>query len=278
LEAGVALFEIDGGTLCYEERGEGPPLVFVHGLACAQEDWSDQVSHFAPAYHVVSLDLRGHGRSTGHTSGFDMLTYGADLAALIAHLELPAAVLVGHSMGCKVVLECARSAPEAVAGLVLIDGSRLATADADAVRRNARAAVAAAGYEAFFKRLFTQMFTENSDPELRDSIVARAGRMPEAAGLDLVVEMAAWDARFTEQALSGTKVPVTVLQSTYLNPQRERVSLQPGETTPWLDLAAGLVPQCEIVVVPGVGHFTMIEAADTVNRHIAALLEGVADA
>jgi len=144
-ETGVALFEIDGGTLYYEERGEGPPIVFVHGLACAQEDWRNQVSQFAPAYHVVSLDLRGHGRSTGHTSGFDMLTYGADVAALIAHLELPAAVLVGHSMGCKVVLECARIAPEAVAGLVLIDGSRLAAADANAVRRNVRAAVVAAG-------------------------------------------------------------------------------------------------------------------------------------
>jgi len=269
-EAEVALFEIDGGTLYYEERGEGPPIVFVHGLACAQEDWRNQVSHFAPAYHVVSLDLRGHGRSTGHTSGFDMLTYGADVAALITHLELPAAVLVGHSMGCKVVLECARIAPEAVAGLVLIDGSRLAMADADTVRRNVRAAVVTAGYEAFFKRLFTQMFTENSDPELRDAIVARAGKMPEATGLDLVVEMAAWDAQFTEQALSGTKVAVTVLQSTYLNPERERVSLPQGETTPWLDLVARLAPQSEIVVVPGVGHFTMIEAPDTVNRHIDA--------
>ena len=95
------------------------------------------------------------------------------------------------------------------------------------------------------------------------------------AGLDLVVEMAAWDAEFAEPALSATKVPVTILQSTHLNPQRERVSMQPGETSPWLDLARRLAPHCEIVIVPGIGHFTMIEAADTVNRHIAAMLESV---
>ena len=274
----MAFFEIDGGTLYYEERGIGPPLVFVHGLACAHEDWEEQVGRFAPSHHVVSLDQRGHGRSTGHTSGFDMLTLGSDLAALIAHIELPAAVLVGHSMGCRVVLECARIAPDAVAGLVLIDGSCLATASADTMRRSTRAAVAAVGYEAFFERLFTQMFTANSDAGLRDAVVARAGNLPEAAGLDLMVEMVAWDAEFAEQALSTTKVPMTILQSTHLNAQRERASLQSGETTPWLELAGRLAPQSEIAIVPGVGHFTMIEAADAVNRHIAAICRNTAKA
>jgi len=274
----VALFEVDGGSLYYEERGEGLALVFVHGLACAHGDWEEQVDRFAQSHHIVSLDQRGHGRSAGHTSGFDMLTLGADLAALLAHLELPAAVLVGHSMGCRVVLECARTAPDAVAGLVLIDGSCLATASADTMRRKTRAAVAAVGYEAFFERLFTQMFTANSDAGLRDAVVARAGKIPEAAGLDLMVEMVAWDAEFAEQALSTTKVPMAILQSTHLNAQRERVSLQPGETTPWLDLAGRLAPQSEIAIVPGVGHFTMIEAADAVNRHIAAICRNTAKA
>lgn len=267
----MALFEIGGGTLYYEEHGEGSALVLVHGLACGHEDWAEQVSRFAPSHRVVTLDQRGHGRSTGHTSGFDMRTLGADLAALIAHIEAPGAVLVGHSMGCRVILECARVAPDAVAGLVLIDGSCLATASADTMRRRTRAAVASAGHAAFFERLFTQMFTENSDADLRDAVVGRAGTLPEAAGMELMVEMVAWDAEYAEHALSSAKVPMSVLQSTHLNPQRERVSLQPGETTPWLDMVRRLAPHSEIAIVPGVGHFTMIEAADAVNRHIANL-------
>lgn len=61
--------------------------------------------------------------------------------------------------------------------------------------------------------------------------------------------------------------------STFLNENRDRVSLQPGETAPWLELVRELVPHAEIEIVPGVGHFTMIEAADDVNRHIKAMLE-----
>lgn len=269
----MAFFEIGGGALYYEEHGEGAPLVFVHGLACGHEDWEAQVRRFAPAYRIVTLDLRGHGRSAGHGSGFDMHTLGADLAALMAHIELPAAVLIGHSMGCRVVLECARIAPDAVTGLVLIDGSCLATASADTMRRNTRTAVAAAGHAAFFERLFTQMFTGNSDTDLRDAVVARAGKLREEAGLELMVEMVAWDAEHAEQALSSATVPITVLQSTHLNRRRERVSLRSGETTPWLDMVRRLAPRSEAVIVPGVGHFTMIEAAAAVNRQIAAMLE-----
>ncbi len=68
-------------------------------------------------------------------------------------------------------------------------------------------------------------------------------------------------------------MPVTVLQSTHLNEKRNRVSLQPGETSPWLELLRELVPHAEIEIVPRVGHFTMIEAADDVNRHIETMLE-----
>jgi len=274
----MAFFEIDGGSLYYEEHAGGKPLVFVHGLACAHEDWTAQISHFAPSHHVVSLDLRGHGRSVAHGSGFDMLTLGADLAALLAHLELPAAVLVGHSMGCRVVLECARIAPHAVSGLVLIDGSRLATGGAERMRRETRTALAAAGYQAFFERLFTQMFVAGNDGRLRDAAVARAAELPEAVGSSLVVEMVAWDAEFSEQALRSLKVPMKILQSTHLNAQRERVSLRPGDTTPWLDLARRLAPHSEIDIVPDVGHFTMIEAPSVVNRHIAALLGNIPEA
>ena len=47
-------------------RGEGaPPIVFVHGFACAQADWDAQVAHFSPRHRVVTVDLRGHGASAG---------------------------------------------------------------------------------------------------------------------------------------------------------------------------------------------------------------------
>jgi len=266
-------FDIDAGQIFYEEHGSGdPPLVFVHGLACAHQDWRNQVDCFAPSHHVVSLDLRGHGRSADCTSGFDIVSFGADVAALIAMLELPPVLLTGHSMGCRVVLECARIAPERIAGLVLIDGSHLAATSADVARRATLSTIQASGYEAFFGRLFTQMFTAASDAETRDATVARAKRLPQKVGLELVPDMAAWDTEVAERALRSLKIPVKVLQSTHLNEKRERVSLQPGEISPWPELVKKLVPHAEIDILPGVGHFTMIEAAGEVNRHIKATL------
>lgn len=272
----LAIFDIDGGEICYDEHGGGdPPLVLVHGLACALGDWDRQVKHFAPSRRVVCLDQRGHGQSRGHTSGFEITTYGADLAALTSALRLPPALLVGHSMGCKVILECARAFPELVAGLVLIDGSRLAAGSTDAALRAAQCAIRDPGYEAFVERLFSQMFTASSDPGVRDEIVARAKRLPRSVGLELIPAMAAWDAGFAEDALRSVKVPVKALQSTYLNENRERISLQPGGASPWLELIKEIAPHVDIQIISGVGHFTMIEAAESVNRHIEAVLENL---
>lgn len=272
----MALFDIDAGQLYYEEHGSShPPLVFVHGLACAHEDWRYQVDYFAPSHRVISLDQRGHGRSVGHTSGFDIVRFGADVAALITHLNLPPALLVGHSMGCRVILECARTAPERVAGMVLIDGSRLAMPSADFARRVTRRAMRDSGYDAFFEGLFMQMFTAASDPETRRAIVARARQLPQAVGLELTPQMFAWDAEFAEQALGSAMMPIKVLQSTHLDENRVRVPLRPGESTSWLDLVTALAPHAEIEVVPDIGHFTMIEASDDVNRHIASMLEKI---
>ena len=269
----MPLFDVDEGQIYYEERGRGDsPLVFVHGLACALEDWDEQRSHFASSRRVVCLDQRGHGRSGAFTRGFDILSYATDLAALIAGLRLPPVVLIGHSMGCRVILECARQSPECVAGLVLIDGSHLASGDAAFARRATRKAIEESGYEAFFERLFSQMFTPVSDPAVRDRIIARAKRLPQNVGLELMPQMAAWDTEFAEIALGNLKAPVKVLQSTYMNADRNRVSLQVGETNPWLELIKKLVPAAEVEIVPGVGHFTMIEAAEVVNRHIGAAM------
>lgn len=273
----MAFFEIDGGRLFYEEHGSGnPPLVFVHGLACAREDWHNQVNRFAASTHIVSHDQRGHGQSVAHTSGFDIGHFGADVAALMTNLDLPPAVLVGHSMGCRVVLECARVAPERMAGLVLIDGSRLAATNTERVRRETLRTIEEAGYDAFFERFFSQMFTDASDAQTRDAIVARARRLPRAVGLELVLQTVTWDSDVAERALKSVKVPLTVIQSTYLNANRNRVSLKAGEHTPWLDLVKALVPHAEIEILSGIGHFAMLEAPDDVNRHIATMLERVA--
>src|SRR3954467_5178872 len=116
----------------FVRAGAGAPsLVFVHGFACSLEDWRAQIAHFEKTNEVVACDLRGHGQTPGRPHECSIEHYGGDVAALVTNLEFKSAILIGHSMGCRVVLEAARLIPGRVAGIVLLDGSRNAFSDAD---------------------------------------------------------------------------------------------------------------------------------------------------
>jgi pimeloyl-ACP methyl ester carboxylesterase len=99
-----------------------PAVVFVHGFGCAHSDWTVQVTHLSPRHQTVAVDLRGHGTSPGTVAECSIERYGADVAEVMQALALPPAVLVGHSMGCRVVVEAALQDPAHVAEIVLSTG------------------------------------------------------------------------------------------------------------------------------------------------------------
>jgi pimeloyl-ACP methyl ester carboxylesterase len=257
----------------FVRAGQGaPPLVFVHGFACRLEDWQSQLDFFSRTNEVIACDLRGHGETPGRPHECSIAHYGGDVAALVNHLELKGCILIGHSMGTRVVLEANRLLlsshyPERVAGIVLIDGSRSGSGDPDAAEAAARAAVEKAGYRAFAEHLFRQMFFKPS-PEA-DAIVARALRQSAEFGPLLWPSMARWDAAEMDSALAAVRAPLLAIQSTTRDAQLRRSPLKPGQSSPYLDLISSAVPGARIAVVPDTGHFTQIEAADEVNRLIA---------
>ena len=257
-----------GGSLNYIIEGpDGAPatVVLIHGLCCELADWSAQIATLSPRYRVLACDLRGHGASRFET-GFDIHTYGEDVVALLEALSIEQAVLVGHSMGCRVVLETASLAPGRVSGVVLVDGSRFGV-DAPRISNDKACAfiVANGGWDSTVRRLFTEMFIEGSDAEYVAAMVERAARVPEEVGSQVFESMATWDATDLEKALDGLQAELMVVQSTYVNTARERVSIEAGTTNPWLDLVREHVPRVRIELVTGIGHFTQIEAAEAVS-------------
>ena len=90
----------DGTEIYYKDWGEGQPVVFCHGWPLSSEAWESQMLFLAQrGYRAIAHDRRGHGRSSQPSSGNDMNTYADDLAAVMEHLDLKNAVLVGHSTG-----------------------------------------------------------------------------------------------------------------------------------------------------------------------------------
>ena len=90
----------DGTQIFYKDWGTGQPLFFHHGWPLSADDWDSQMMFFLDqGYRVIAHDRRGHGRSTQTAVGHDMDTYAADVAAVVAALDLKDAIHIGHSTG-----------------------------------------------------------------------------------------------------------------------------------------------------------------------------------
>ncbi|MDE0854023.1 MAG: alpha/beta hydrolase [Nevskia sp.] len=118
----MAEAHLNGVDIAYQQMGEGPDLVLVHGLAASRAFW---FLHYAVPlsrhFRVTLFDLRGHGYSGVPASGYDAPTMAGDLAALLDHLGITSCVLAGHSYGGGVALEYAARHPQRVSRLVIMD-------------------------------------------------------------------------------------------------------------------------------------------------------------
>jgi pimeloyl-ACP methyl ester carboxylesterase len=114
VDADVRLFYTDEGT-------GGPPLLLVHGWGADSHQWSWHLDALAERHRVLAVDLRGHGYSSVPAEGNTPRRMAADLARLLAALDVPEIVAVGHSMGAQVVSVLAVEHPRLVAGLVAVD-------------------------------------------------------------------------------------------------------------------------------------------------------------
>ncbi len=267
----MAQLALTEGDLNYVAAdGNRPAVMLVHGLCCDHTDWRAQLRHLdeqGRAY--AACDLRGHGASRGFAGGHDIDHFARDVVALLDALGYEHSVLVGHSMGCRVALQAALLAPARFAGLVLVDGSRFASGDATRSRRQTAAAVAAAGgWDRYAAALFEGMFIEGSPAADRRAILRRARAVAASTAIAVFDSMVSWDAARLVGALDRVRAPVLVVQSTYVNENRQRVPIAPGDTTPWLELIVSHLPEARVEIVHGAGHFVQREAPSAVNRLI----------
>ena len=112
---------IDGLELYYDVKGEGPTMVFAHGIGGNHSNWYQQVSYFSQWYRVVTFDHRGFGNSRDREDGPGRAAFAADLKALVDHLDVEQVVLVAQSMGGSTCGLFTQANPERVRALVLGD-------------------------------------------------------------------------------------------------------------------------------------------------------------
>jgi pimeloyl-ACP methyl ester carboxylesterase len=118
---------VDGEPVNTIELGEGPPLVFVHGLSGSWPNWLEQLPVLAREHRVLALDLPGFGHSPMARERISISGYARLLERLLDQLGMDAAALVGNSMGGFVAAELAIAFPQRVERLVLVSAAGIST-------------------------------------------------------------------------------------------------------------------------------------------------------
>lgn len=124
--------EIDvvGARTNYVEMGEGPPLVLVHGLSGAWQNWLENIPHLARTHRVIALDLPGFGASPMPPWEISIQSYGSFLRDFCEKLGVEQIGLVGNSMGGFIATEVSISEPDRVSRLGLVSAAGITWARA----------------------------------------------------------------------------------------------------------------------------------------------------
>jgi pimeloyl-ACP methyl ester carboxylesterase len=116
-------FEVDGNSICYIDEGQGPPLLFLHGLGGSISNWAPNIEYFKRSNRVIALDLPGFGKSGHFDSNYSLEFFTGAVRGLLAHLGVDRASIVGNSLGGLITLHMALFHNELVETITLVDSA-----------------------------------------------------------------------------------------------------------------------------------------------------------
>jgi pimeloyl-ACP methyl ester carboxylesterase len=259
----VAEFEHDGWRLGYDDRGEGPAVLLIHGVLFDATQFEPQVEALADRWRLVTPDLRAHGRSEHRRARYDQWDLMEDHVALLDHLGIDRAVWGGVSQGGFQSLRAAIKHPERVAGLVLIDSQAGPEDELRAPMFEASAQVAAeSGWNEDLLGIATQfLFGESADDGLKRHWIERWMRQDTADAVEFMRVVTRRD-DITDR-LAEIAAPALVVHG------EEDVAIELWKARAMAD---GLAGDVEFVEVSGAGHSSTIERPDLVTPAVERFL------
>lgn len=255
---------VDGAKVHWSSKGSAKQaVIFVHGWTCDETSWDAQVPELSKKYHVITLDLPGHGRSDPPKGGkFSMAVFARAVEAVRAEAKVDKAVFVGHSMGTPVIREYTRLYPQHVVGLVPVDGLLAISGGpppakgGQAGRGGAPNPAAMTGPDGMKAReaMIRGMFTPATPAAIQQHVLKMMLAPPEATASGAMI------ATFAATDLNDFVSMVPVLGIYAGTPLANEQSLKKA------------FPNSEYVQVAGTGHFVMMERPEEFNRLLIAFL------
>jgi pimeloyl-ACP methyl ester carboxylesterase len=256
-----------------ERDGDGPIVVLVHGLGASVVLWNRLVAALPEDVRVVAVDLRGSGETReldGAAVPLSPEVWAADLHAALVALDVPRAVMVGHSLGSTVALEHALRWPEAVSGLVLMCIEARLSALGPRMQRSADM-IREHGMEGWVTGHWA-----NNPPFSATSLAAEPELLDEYRTM-LLANRADDYVRACEAIVNaGDLTPrlgeVTQPATVIVGGEDDRTRPEDGQRM------AEAIPGADFVAIPGAGHTVPMEAPEATAAAILALLDRVDDA
>ncbi|MBW4624660.1 MAG: alpha/beta fold hydrolase [Brasilonema octagenarum HA4186-MV1] len=268
----------DGAELSYISAGRGKSIVLIHGWSQSAQQFKYQISAFAQRYHVIAVDLRGHGESEKVTYGYRISRLSKDIQELISFLQLEKPHLLAHSMGCAVVWSYLDLfGQDEIDRLVLVDQSPLYTSrphwssqemeEAGAIVTSEQLnemvyALESSSAEEVTRNTLASMVTNAMSTEQFEWIVQCNFRCPRQLAATLLYNQFHMDWR--DQIVKIRK-PALIIAG--------RKSVIPWRSQVWINKS---IPDSELEIfeeTEGGGHFMFIENPEKFNRRVLQFLE-----
>jgi len=231
--------------------------VFIHGWACDETFWSGQAPALGAKFHLITIDLPGHGQSDEPQIAYTMDLYSRAIDAVLRDAKAKAAVLIGHSNGTPVIRQFYRRFPEKTRALVIVEGGLRPFGD-KAMMEKFVARLKAPNYEENAGKLIDSMTSPIQDAGLREKIKTAMMRTPQ------YVAASEFDSTLDPELWKPDKINVPVLMI---------LAKQPIWSAEYEQFVRGVVPDLDYQVWENVSHFLMMEQPERFNSALIAFLE-----
>lgn len=255
-----------GADLAVEVRGEGAPILFIHGFPLDRTMWRHQLAGLS-RWKRIAPDLRGAGASSAPADGYSVARYADDVVHVLDTLELERAVVCGLSLGGYILFELLRRHPGRVRAAVFCN-TKAAADSAEARRGRDEMATLAEreGTGAVAERLLPQLLapaTFAAQPDVVAHVREMINRTP-VPGLVGALR-ALRDRPDSAPMLGGITVPTLVVAG-----EDDKIAPADG-----MRAMAQAIPGAQFAVIPAAGHLAPLEQPLATSRTLADFLDGL---
>ena len=235
---------VNGVKLYYTRTGHGSPVVLLHGGLANSDYWGNQVKALAAKHTVITLDSRGHGRSSRNEKPFGYGLMADDVVAVLDSLKIPRADIVGWSDGAIIGIDLALHHPDRIGKVFAFAANTQTSGVKDGVEKNPT-------FAAYIERAGKEYAKLSPTPKEYDAFVEQ------------ISHMWASQPNWTDAQLASIKTPILIADGDH----DEAIKREHTE------YMAATIPGAGLLILPNTSHFAFLQDPALFNAAVLGFLD-----